>query len=318
MTKYVAGFLFDETCEGVALIEKQKPEWQKGLFNGIGGKVEDGETYEEAMEREFEEETGVTIFKDEWKFLCEISGKDYTVKFYYGITDKLANCATMEGEKVLIISPEDLHNWKVIDNLRWLIPLAIDRITQYSPTISLITSTILEGQTHDTFLKDIAEQKYPQLEGADIVYNNTQKESQAMFVERMEYAISHPELFKTKEEAEDIRKEAGIIALSTLPSATENKESNDFYQLQDISIENVPLWLCHSPVLKISVTGDTKEQAIKEFAISVSTIMFYKENIHPKKEGIDKEEERTTVGEILLSTYPAEEKDNTVTEGKED
>lgn len=137
ITKYVAGFLFDETCEGVALILKQKPEWQKGLFNGIGGKVEEGETFEQAMEREFEEETGVIIFHDEWKPLCEIAGQDYVVKFYYGITDKLANCQTMEGEKVVIIAPEDLHNWKVIENLRWLIPLAIDKIRKYSGTITL-------------------------------------------------------------------------------------------------------------------------------------------------------------------------------------
>lgn len=52
-----------------------------------------------------------------------------------------------------------------------------------------------------TILKEIAEQKYPELSGADIVYNNTQKEKQAMFLEALEYAISHPDLLnKTKEE----------------------------------------------------------------------------------------------------------------------
>lgn len=43
----------------IILIEKQKPEWQKGKYNLIGGKVESGENLEEAARREFFEETGV-------------------------------------------------------------------------------------------------------------------------------------------------------------------------------------------------------------------------------------------------------------------
>ncbi len=37
MKNYVAGLMFsqDKTC--VALIVKNKPDWQKGLLNGIGG-----------------------------------------------------------------------------------------------------------------------------------------------------------------------------------------------------------------------------------------------------------------------------------------
>jgi len=41
---YVAGFMFSPDLENVVLIEKQKPEWQKGKYNAVGGKIEDGET----------------------------------------------------------------------------------------------------------------------------------------------------------------------------------------------------------------------------------------------------------------------------------
>src|SRR5947207_2773047 len=44
--------------ERVLLIMKDKPEWQKGFFNLVGGKVEDGETPEQAALRELKEETG--------------------------------------------------------------------------------------------------------------------------------------------------------------------------------------------------------------------------------------------------------------------
>lgn len=51
-THYVAGFMFNEDRTRVALIEKQKPDWQRGKLNGIGGKIEDDESPVEAMTSE--------------------------------------------------------------------------------------------------------------------------------------------------------------------------------------------------------------------------------------------------------------------------
>ena len=65
---YVAGFLFRAEGTEVALVQKQTPEWQKGKLNGIGGKVELGETPARAMQREFLEETGAEV-KD-WRAFC--------------------------------------------------------------------------------------------------------------------------------------------------------------------------------------------------------------------------------------------------------
>jgi 8-oxo-dGTP pyrophosphatase MutT (NUDIX family) len=59
--EYTLGFLFSEDKQRIVLIEKQHPEWQKGLLNGVGGKLEPGETALDCMVREFFEETGVYI-----------------------------------------------------------------------------------------------------------------------------------------------------------------------------------------------------------------------------------------------------------------
>jgi 8-oxo-dGTP diphosphatase len=59
--KYVLGFAFDKS-DNVILVRKQKPKWQKGLLNGVGGKIEIGETSSDAMFREFREETGLKYF----------------------------------------------------------------------------------------------------------------------------------------------------------------------------------------------------------------------------------------------------------------
>ncbi len=44
MKGYVLGFAFDEDYEWVALIKKNRPQWQAGKLNGVGGKIEPNET----------------------------------------------------------------------------------------------------------------------------------------------------------------------------------------------------------------------------------------------------------------------------------
>ena len=61
MKPYCLGFLFNKARTYVWLIQKNKPDFQRGKYNGIGGAVEVGETYEQAMEREFFEEAGLKI-----------------------------------------------------------------------------------------------------------------------------------------------------------------------------------------------------------------------------------------------------------------
>lgn len=56
--RFVLGFCFDIGYHNVLLIEKNRPPWQAGKLNGIGGKIEEGESPSGAMVREFQEETG--------------------------------------------------------------------------------------------------------------------------------------------------------------------------------------------------------------------------------------------------------------------
>lgn len=47
---YVVGFMLDQAREHVVLIEKNRPAWQAGKLNGVGGKVEPGEFPVNAMQ----------------------------------------------------------------------------------------------------------------------------------------------------------------------------------------------------------------------------------------------------------------------------
>jgi 8-oxo-dGTP diphosphatase len=86
---YVAGFLFNPELNRVLLVKKSKPAWQVGALNAIGGKIENGETRQAAMVREFEEETGVRTIIETWKFFATLEVKDGggTVHFAAGSSD---------------------------------------------------------------------------------------------------------------------------------------------------------------------------------------------------------------------------------------
>jgi 8-oxo-dGTP diphosphatase len=115
--KYVCGFLFDG-CGNVALIEKRRPEWQKGRLNGVGGQIEKGETPLKAMVREFREEAGDEI---SWRQFCLVKGDGYRV--YYFTSKERAEISSKTDEKVGWYSIDKLPA-NVLPNLRWLIPMA--------------------------------------------------------------------------------------------------------------------------------------------------------------------------------------------------
>ena len=130
MTDYVAGFMFSEDKECVALIRKNRPEWQKGMYNGIGGHVDPGEYPIEAMIREFEEEAGVV--HEDWQHFCTLNGQFGTV-YFYKTTGDLGELRQMTDEMINkwpVELPSSLV--KVIPNLKWLIPLALSEYNESS------------------------------------------------------------------------------------------------------------------------------------------------------------------------------------------
>lgn len=141
MKRYVAGFMFDQyDRDSVLLIQKNKPAWQKGKWNAIGGKIEGGETPEDAMVREFREETGLfTSYSTTqperpleqmpgiWRpfviLTNEVEG--YRVHFFRAI-GPIQDAKSMTDEQVLQVEWPFAHDWDVIPNLWWLVPMAKD------------------------------------------------------------------------------------------------------------------------------------------------------------------------------------------------
>ena len=124
----VCGFYFSDDRTQVVLIRKNRPAWQAGMINGVGGKTESGETPLDAMIREFHEETGVLV-KD-WDHYCTHTDRGHSFKIWFfrafAQAGHLSECRSMTDEQVLSFSVDSLYKLPVIPNLRWLIPMALD------------------------------------------------------------------------------------------------------------------------------------------------------------------------------------------------
>jgi 8-oxo-dGTP pyrophosphatase MutT (NUDIX family) len=127
MTEYTAGFMFSEDHKRVALIVKNRPEWQAGLANGIGGHLKPNESPFNGMVREFEEETGC-LHKDWSPFISLVvigqgGEKDGAIVHFFQTTGDLTKLKTVTDEGIVTCQVDRLpHN--IVPNLLWLIPLA--------------------------------------------------------------------------------------------------------------------------------------------------------------------------------------------------
>jgi len=126
LTKYVVGFLIQKDKSYVALIEKARPVWQKGRFNGVGGHIEKGEIPLDAMRREFKEETDLVVRN--WRHFATL--KHYSrgglIYFFVALSDDIYKAITVTDEPIRIFHVDSLPE-KVMPNLRWLIPMALDK-----------------------------------------------------------------------------------------------------------------------------------------------------------------------------------------------
>jgi 8-oxo-dGTP diphosphatase len=121
--RYALGFSC--TRDQVVLIGKARPAWQAGRLNGVGGKVEAGESSLEAMVREYREETGVDTEEHTWMPFGRISGADFAVDLFVRRTEVPDPVETCTDEQVYAVSFESLSDLnlggRLVDNVPWLL-----------------------------------------------------------------------------------------------------------------------------------------------------------------------------------------------------
>ncbi len=128
MNKFVLAFIFDQTFEHVLLMHKNRPEWQKGKINGLGGKVEEGESALNCVHREVKEESGLQIEAGDW-VKCGVMYSDSFTMDVFGCAYKgnPSDAQTLEDEPIEWFSVNSLPK-NTINNLQWLMNITLDKV----------------------------------------------------------------------------------------------------------------------------------------------------------------------------------------------
>lgn len=124
MNRYVVGFMFNTEKDYVILIQKNRPSWQAGKLNGVGGHIEAGELPKEAMAREFKEETSLDTNVSNWDWVCTMSNEHFECFVFRAFVDDFKGIKTTTDEKI-IMSPVKLI-LPCLSNIPWLIAMCLD------------------------------------------------------------------------------------------------------------------------------------------------------------------------------------------------
>ena len=125
MQEYALGFLHDD--KRVVMIRKNRPDWQAGKLNGVGGHVEPGENAYQAMVREFKEETGVDV--PLWDHFLTLRGKRSLISCYatYDTENYIKQVKTLTDEKVVVVNLKKFNYDRAVPNVSWILPLMQQR-----------------------------------------------------------------------------------------------------------------------------------------------------------------------------------------------
>lgn len=131
MKRYVCSFAFSADRSRVLLIRKNRPAWQAGKLNGVGGKIEAGETPVQAARREFAEETSLDVAESSFQHLLTLRGPDdfgagvpWEASFFRLFTE-IEGAVSLTDEKLEIHATTPLPE-NLIPNLQWIIPMFLD------------------------------------------------------------------------------------------------------------------------------------------------------------------------------------------------
>lgn len=141
MSDYVLGFAFSKAGSCLLLVKKNRPAWQKDKLNGIGGKIEAGESPLQAMIREFKEETTLDVL--DWHHYATLMFFDNVRVFVFSsmscFLDDLEyaekNSPTDEPLRVVYVDDVLKSSHGMMTNLQWLVPMAFD--SGFKPTLTI-------------------------------------------------------------------------------------------------------------------------------------------------------------------------------------
>tara|TARA_R110000824_G_scaffold100287_2_gene238508 strand:- start:307 stop:693 length:387 start_codon:yes stop_codon:yes gene_type:complete len=128
MIKGAVAVMFDKEGRTLILLRPATDRWMPRKWALVGGKLDNGETPEQALAREVKEETTL-IIRSPREFYVSDNGEVlyYIVKDYEGEV-----CIDYEHDDFAWVYPEDLTNYDVVSGLGALVWRAREMLTYYA------------------------------------------------------------------------------------------------------------------------------------------------------------------------------------------
>lgn len=115
MLKYTICFI--KQGGKILLLNREKPEWM-GAWNGVGGKIEAGETPLQSIAREVQEETGMDLDVHTIKYKGDITWTDPEQSYYGGMYAFIAELPETYDYHTPKKTDEGILDWK---DLNWIL-----------------------------------------------------------------------------------------------------------------------------------------------------------------------------------------------------
>ena len=108
-THYVIGVIIDPALAVTVALEKRRgPAHLIGRTTFPGGHVESGESPEEAIAREIEEECGIAVAPSQWVHLRTVRGTGYRLDALAAVSARACDAAPIEDEPVSVLRIDEL------------------------------------------------------------------------------------------------------------------------------------------------------------------------------------------------------------------
>jgi 8-oxo-dGTP diphosphatase len=128
MRHFTLGFIFNQNFSEVLLMHKNRPDWQAGKINGVGGEIKPKEKSIDCIVREVKEEAGVKTQKKDWAYFGKLRADSCRVDLYaLRYMGSASGFCTTTDEKVEWFKVNHLPD-NVIDHLNWMILLALEKL----------------------------------------------------------------------------------------------------------------------------------------------------------------------------------------------
>lgn len=131
---YCLGFVLNPERTKVVLIDKLRPNWQRGKLNGTGGKLEPGEDPVVGMQRECFEETGLRIPASGWRLIAHRDFPRTRIHCFAATIFEIHAARTETDELVRVLPLDSLSAWDLVENTHLLVLLAAAKLNPVTLT----------------------------------------------------------------------------------------------------------------------------------------------------------------------------------------